>query len=80
MKYTELKNVSQLARSVTLLTNANHTQRLLSNRWAVRCVRYLTYRGDNLLFYLVDPKGISHGGYSSMRTFVPWAMKFMEGQ
>ena len=77
MRYSDIKDACRVCRNVTVLTNANHTERPVGNGWMVRATRFLTYRGDNILYHLIDPNGISHGGYTSVQRFTQWAVQYI---
>jgi hypothetical protein len=81
MRYRDIKIVCQAARDITRATEANYTQKPLGNGWAVRTVRELLfkkYATDVILYYLIDPKGYQHGGYTNITTFASFVLRFIE--
>lgn len=78
MKYSVIKETCRTCREITLLTNANYTEKPIGNGWKIRVSHGLTASSNALLYYLIDPKGFSHGGYTSVARFVSYAQGALE--
>lgn len=78
MKYIDIKDAARTCRDVTLATSADFTVRPIGEGWSVKASRFLTASKDTILYYLIDPKGISHGGYTSIQRFAAYAQGALE--
>lgn len=81
MKYADIKEATRTCRDVTLATDANFTERPIGGGYMVRATRYTFINGrkaDVILYYLIDPKGFSHGGYTSIQRFASYCQGALE--